>query len=77
VVRDKKQYLCNKLFLKTGEKTVQNIKGKKMFIKKLKIGNVELENNIILAPMAGVTDLPFRTICKQFGPRISVYRNGE
>ena len=38
------------------------------YIKRLKIGNVELENNIILAPMAGVTNLPFRTICKKFGP---------
>ena len=27
---------------------------------KLKIGNVELENNVILAPMAGVTDMPYR-----------------
>ncbi len=39
-----------------------------MYIHKLKIGNVELENNIILAPMAGVTNLPFRMICKKFGP---------
>ena len=39
-----------------------------MYLKKLKIKNVELENNLILAPMAGVTDLPFRKICKQFGP---------
>lgn len=38
-----------------------------MYIKKLKIGNVELENNLILAPMAGVTDLPFRMICKKYG----------
>ena len=38
-----------------------------MYLKKLKIGNVELENNIILAPMAGITDLPFRIICKEFG----------
>ena len=38
-----------------------------MYLKKLKIGNVELENNIILAPMAGVTDLPFRKICKKHG----------
>ena len=37
------------------------------YIKKLKIGNVELENNLILAPMAGITDLPFRIICKEFG----------
>ena len=28
-----------------------------MYLKKLKIGNVELENNLILAPMAGVTVL--------------------
>lgn len=33
----------------------------------MKIGNVELENNIFLAPMAGVTDLPFRRICKKYG----------
>ena len=39
-----------------------------MYIHKLKIGNVELENNILLAPMAGITDLPFRLICKEFGP---------
>jgi len=38
-----------------------------MYIKKLKIGNVELENNLILAPMAGVTDLPFRVLCKEQG----------
>ena len=34
---------------------------------KLKIGNVELENNIILAPMAGVSDLPFRLLCSEQG----------
>ena len=33
----------------------------------LKIGNVTLDNNIILAPMAGVTDLPFRLLCKEQG----------
>ncbi len=38
-----------------------------MYLKKLEIGNVQLENNIILAPMAGVTDLPFRIICKKYG----------
>ncbi len=31
----------------------------------LKIGNVELKNNIFLAPMAGVTDMPFRILCKE------------
>ena len=39
-----------------------------MYLKKLKIGDVELENNILLAPMAGITDLPFRKIAKKFGP---------
>lgn len=34
---------------------------------KLTIGNVTLENNVILAPMAGVTDLPFRLICREMG----------
>ena len=36
-------------------------------IKTLKIGNVELENSYILAPMAGVTDLPFRLLCREQG----------
>lgn len=35
--------------------------------RKLVIGNIELEGNIILAPMAGVTDLPFRILCKEQG----------
>jgi len=33
----------------------------------MKIGNVELENNIFLAPMAGVTDQPFRILCREQG----------
>ncbi len=33
----------------------------------MKIGNVITPNNVFLAPMAGVTDLPFRLICKSFG----------
>ena len=36
-------------------------------MKTLKIGEVELENPYILAPMAGVTDLPFRLLCKEQG----------
>ena len=36
-------------------------------MKKLTIGNVELTNPYILAPMAGVTDLPFRLLCKEQG----------
>lgn len=34
---------------------------------RLKIGNIILENNVILAPMAGVTDLPFRLLCREQG----------
>ena len=36
-------------------------------MKGLKIGNVELENRYILGPMAGVTDLPFRLLCREQG----------
>lgn len=39
-----------------------------MYLKKLKIGNVELKNNLILAPMAGITNLPFRVICEKYNP---------
>ena len=33
----------------------------------MKIGKVELENNVFLAPMAGITDMAFRIICKEMG----------
>lgn len=33
----------------------------------IKIGNVELQGNLFLGPMAGVTDLPFRLLCKEKG----------
>lgn len=36
-------------------------------IRTLQIGNVTLENNLILAPMAGVSDLPFRLLCREQG----------
>ncbi len=39
-----------------------------MYLKKLKIGEVKLENNILLAPMAGITNLPFRLICEKYNP---------
>lgn len=38
-----------------------------MYLKPLQIGNVTTKNNIILAPMAGITDLPFRSIVEDFG----------
>lgn len=37
------------------------------YIHPIKIGNIELNNNIFLAPMAGVTDMPLRILCKEFG----------
>ena len=39
-----------------------------MYLQELKIGNIKLKNNIFLAPMAGITDLPFRIICEQYEP---------
>ena len=38
-----------------------------MYYKKIKIGNQEIENNIFLAPMAGITDKSYRKICKKMG----------
>ena len=43
----------------------------KDYIKKIKIGNIEVSNNVFLAPMAGVTDIPFRKICRKFGPGLT------
>lgn len=37
-----------------------------------KIGNVEIKNNIVLAPMAGISDTTFRKICKEFGAGLVV-----
>jgi len=39
-----------------------------MYLKKFKIGNVELNNNILLAPMAGITDRAFRIMCEKYNP---------
>ncbi|MBP3804301.1 MAG: tRNA dihydrouridine synthase DusB [Oribacterium sp.] len=36
------------------------------------IGNIELKNNVYMAPMAGVTDLPFRTLCHEMGAGLTV-----
>ena len=38
------------------------------YVKQINIGNIKLKNNVFLAPMAGITDLPFRYICKKFNP---------
>ncbi len=38
----------------------------------MQIGSYQLSNNLILAPMAGITDRPFRELCKQFGAGLAV-----
>ena len=38
----------------------------------MRIGPYELENNLMLAPMAGVTDRPFRQLCKRLGAGLVV-----
>ena len=43
----------------------------------LQIGNVKLENDLILGPMAGVTDLPFRLLCKEQGSRVALHGDGQ
>lgn len=43
----------------------------KSYIKPIKIGSIEINNNVFLAPMAGVTDIPFRKICRKFGPGLT------
>ena len=42
-------------------------------MKKLQIGNVTLDNPVILAPMAGVSDLPFRLLCREMGSWFHIY----
>lgn len=44
-----------------------NVLPKRQNGEKMKIGNVEIENSLALGPMAGVTDLPFRLLCKEQG----------
>ena len=44
-----------------------------MYIKELKIGNVNIKNNVLLAPMAGITDSAYRKICKKYGNPGLVY----
>lgn len=43
-----------------------------MYIKELNVGKIKLKNNIILAPMAGITDKAFRMVCKGYGPGLVV-----
>ena len=43
----------------------------------MKIGNVTLDNNVFLAPMAGVTDISFRGLCKEMGSAKALYYGSE
>jgi tRNA-dihydrouridine synthase B len=38
----------------------------------MRIGPYRLRNNLVLAPMAGVTDRPFRQLCRRFGAGLAV-----
>ena len=42
------------------------------FVHPLKVGNIQLENNIIVAPIAGFTDFAYRSICRRFGAGLTV-----
>ena len=55
------------MFMKKTEDSLEQVKGRENLMGKLAVGNVVLENNVILAPMAGVTDLPFRLLCRKAG----------
>ena len=37
------------------------------YLHEIKIGNVNIKNNVFLAPMAGISDMPFRVLCKEKG----------
>lgn len=43
-----------------------------VMVKKMKIGNIEIKNRIIMAPMAGITNVAFRKIIKEFGAGLVV-----
>ena len=38
-----------------------------MQLKPTKIGNITVDNNVFLAPLAGYTNYPFRRLCKEYG----------
>ena len=44
---------------------------KNKYIKPLRIGNLEIDNNLIFAPLAGYSDSPYRQICKKYGCGLS------
>ena len=53
-----------------GREMEENINGEKksqILLNGFKIGNVKINSNVVAAPMAGVTDLPFRLLCHELG----------
>ena len=43
-----------------------------VMVNKMKIGNIDIENRIVMAPMAGITNVAFRKIIKEFGAGLVV-----
>ena len=41
----------------------------------MRIGSYELKNRILLAPMAGITDQPFRRLCAHYGAGLTFFRD--
>ena len=59
------KYLGEDIDLDDVEDSEEQVKGN--YMKQLTIGNVTLDNCYVLGPMAGVTDLPFRLLCREQG----------
>ena len=55
------------LAARDGDEVEEIINGLLTFDEKMKIGNVKLKNNLILAPMVGINDTAFRILCKNYG----------
>ncbi len=51
---------------------MQKLTKNKNVTKCYKLGSVKLDSNVILAPMSGVTDLPFRKLVKSFGASLLI-----
>ncbi len=42
-----------------------------MFLKPLRIGKLQLKHNLVLAPLAGISDYPFRQLCREYGAELT------
>lgn len=67
----------NKGFFKKWRKDIANLKKMRYSIymnknnNDIKIGNVKLKNRVFAAPMAGVSDLAFRRVCRKYGAALA------